>query len=209
LTLDAWTRAHVTGVILNGGASRRLGPDKTLLRIGGRTLIERTLDTFAALFDEILVVGRPEACPAHPALTRALADAVPGAGPLAGVFTGLREMSRPFGFFAACDMPRLNAEVVHSQIEVLRTAPTYAVVPAWNGLWEPLHALYSQDCLPAARRQLNVGDYRILSFYDSVRVTFWDAVAAGVDPAVFANVNTKSDLAVLLGEEERKEWMGG
>ena len=200
MTLDAWIRADIAGVILNGGASRRLGRDKAMLRIGGRTLIERTLDELARLFDEILVVGRPESCPCHPAVTRALDDAIPGTGPLGGLFTGLREMSRPFGFFVACDMPRLDAQVIRREIEVLRAAPAEAVVPAWNGLWEPLHALYSQDCLPAARRQLNVGDYRIRSFFDAVRVTFWDVVAAGIDPAVFTNVNTKADLAVLQGE---------
>jgi len=65
---------------------------------------------------------------------------------------------------------------------------------------EPLHAAYSQDCLPAARRQIEKGDLRIRGFYDEVNVLFWDILAEGLSPRAFTNVNTKSDLAALLGE---------
>jgi molybdopterin-guanine dinucleotide biosynthesis protein A len=195
-----WIRPNVSGILLNGGASTRLGRDKALLRIDGRTLLDRAADVLATLFDEILVIGRPEACGNHPAIRRALPDAIPGAGPLGGIYTGLLEMSRPFGFFVACDMPWLDAGVIRRQIDVLEANPADAVVPCWNSFWEPLHALYSQECLPAARRQLATGDYRIRGFFDAVNVLFWDIAAEGIGPRPFTNVNTKADLAALLRE---------
>jgi len=196
--LDGWIRANVSGIVLNGGESVRFGRDKTRERVGGRTLIERVLDTLGSLFGEVLVVGRPETAPAHPAVTEALPDAVPGVGPLGGICTGLEAMSRPVGFFAACDMPWLDAGVIRRQLALFREGCADAVVPCWDGYWEPLHAAYAVACLPAAREQLARCDYRIRSFFDAVRVRFWDVRAEGLSTRPFTNVNTKSDLAALL-----------
>jgi molybdopterin-guanine dinucleotide biosynthesis protein A len=198
--VNDWAHASVSGIILNGGASARFGCDKATFRIRGRTMLERALGRLAALFGEILVVGRPEACSPHPALTRAIPDAIDGAGPLGGIYTGLLAMSRPFGFFAACDMPCLDPRVIRRQLSLARTTQADAVVPAWDGYWEPLHAVYSQDCVPAARRQLESGDFRIRGFFEAVDVVFWDIRAEGIATRPFTNVNTKSDLAALLGD---------
>ncbi|MFW6161746.1 MAG: molybdenum cofactor guanylyltransferase, partial [Planctomycetota bacterium] len=143
MTLDEWIRASVTGLVLNGGASVRLGRDKATLPVEGRTLIERGLDHMALLFDEIVVVGRPEGLAPHPAVTQAVPDAVPGVGPLGGIATGLATMERRWGFFVACDMPRLDPEVMRRQLAVLRETRAEAVVPCWDGFWEPLHAAYA------------------------------------------------------------------
>ena len=203
----SWIRRNISGIVLNGGQSRRMGRDKAALRLGGRSLIERTLDILATLFDEILVIGRPlpvsVSSPGtrHAARgTRIVPDAIPCAGPLGGIYTGLLAMSKPWGFFVACDMPCLDADVIRRQLGMLAVTDADAVVPAWDGYWEPLHAAYSQDCLPAARRQIEKGDLRIRGFYDEVNVLFWDIRAEGLSPRAFTNVNTKSDLAALLGE---------
>ena len=199
-----WIRANVCGVVLNGGASVRLGRDKALLRIEGRTLTERALDCLATLTDELLLVGRPEAAPDHPALSRAVADAVTDAGPLAGICTALGEATRPHAFVVACDMPWLDAAVIRRQLAVLRETGADAVVPRWEGYWEPLHAVYSRACLDPARSQIAAGDYRIRSFFDAVGVHFWDIAAEGISTRPFTNINTKSDLAAVLEHASRQ-----
>jgi molybdopterin-guanine dinucleotide biosynthesis protein A len=221
----------VSGIILNGGASRRFGSDKSALILDGRPLLQRTVDVLAGLFDEIPLVGRPAPpAPADPTdptdrlhssahaargtrhvlsshasrITHHVPDAIPGAGPLGGIYTGLLAMTRPFGFFVACDMPLLDPAVIRRQLEVLRGSEADAVVPTWDGYWEPLHAAYSQDCLPAVRRQTESGDLRIRRFFGSVNVLYWNVVAEGISPRAFANVNTKGDLVALLGGDP--EW---
>lgn len=206
--MNDWARANVAGIILNGGASRRFGSDKSALILNGRSILARTLDVLGSLFGELLIVGRPVS---FSPLTRhalrftcQLPDFVPGAGPLGGIYTGLLAMTRPFGFFVACDMPLLDPAVIRRQLQVLRESAADAVVPKWNGYWEPLHAAYSQDCLPAVRRQIESGDFRIRSFFAAVNVLYWDVVAEGISPRAFANINTKSDLAALLGEDAER-----
>ena len=215
-----WIRRNVSGIVLNGGLSRRMGSDKCGLVVGGRSLIERTLDVLAKLFDEILVVGRPipDAIAGSPVsrhasrVTRHVPDAIPGSGPLAGIYTGLLAMTRPLGFFVACDMPCLDPEVIRRQIDVARASDADVVVPCWEDrrvqvctpYVEPLHALYSQDCLPAARRQIESGDFRIRGFFRHVKVLFWDVRAEGISTKPFTNINTKSDLAALLGPSAQR-----
>ena len=198
--MSDWTRRNVAGIVLNGGASVRLGTDKAVLEVAGRTLLERAVDVLAMLFDEVLVVGRPQTCPPHPAVSRAVPDSVPGIGPLGGIVTALEAMSRPFGFVVACDMPCLDPAVIRRQLRVLRTSDCDAVVPAWDGYWEPLHAVYAHTCLPAARSQVAAGNYRIRSFFGQIDVHFWDVAAEGISTRPFTNVNTKSDLAALLAD---------
>jgi len=193
-----WIRDNVSGIVLNGGASVRLGVDKASILLHGRTLLERVLDVLAVVFDDVLLVGRPEAARDHPAVSRALADAAAGIGPLGGIATGLGAMSRPVGFFVACDMPWLDAEVIRRQLRVLRQTNAEAVVPQWDGYWEPLHAAYSRACLLAAEARIAAGDHRIRSFFDHVDVHFWDVAAADIGTRAFTNVNTKHDLAALL-----------
>jgi len=203
MNLDDWIRRNVSGIVLNGGHSRRMGTDKASLRIAGRTLLDHTLDLLSGLFDETLVVGRPiPSFPTHASrITRHVPDSIPGAGPLGGIYSGLLAMSHPFGFFVACDMPCLDPRVIRRQFDVLRETGADAVVPCWNGYWEPLHAAYSQDCLPAARQQLEEGDLRIRSFFPRITAHFWDIRAAGLSPRSFANVNTKADLIALFGQD--------
>jgi len=200
LSISGWTRRHVSGIILNGGESTRLGRDKAALVIDGRTLLEHAVEKLARCFDEILLVGRPDAFPDHPAITQAIPDIIPDAGPLGGIYTGLLAMSRPYGLFVACDMPCLDARVIRRQVEVLRASNVDAVVPCWNGYREPLHAIYSRACLLAVRRRLASGDYRIRGFFDEVRVLLWNVLAEGISTRPFTNVNTRSDLAAVVGE---------
>ena len=203
--MSDWARDNVSGIILNGGASRRFGSDKAALVVDGRSLLERTIGELATLFGEILVVGRPISASlvTRHALrvTRHVPDSIPGAGPLGGIYTGLLAMTRPFGFFVACDMPCLDAAVIRRQLEVLRESGADAVVPSWDGYWEPLHAAYSQDCLPAARRQIEEGDFRIRSFFPRVNVVLWDIRAEGLSPRPFTNLNTRDDLVALFGPD--------
>jgi molybdopterin-guanine dinucleotide biosynthesis protein A len=102
---------RVSGVILAGGASRRLERNKALERVGGQTLIERVMDSIAPLTTEVLVVvGEPEQATAlHlPSTVRAVSDSYPGRGSLGGIFTGVDASAERWSLVVACDMPFLN-----------------------------------------------------------------------------------------------------
>ncbi len=193
---------RVSGAVMAGGVSRRLGRDKALESIGGKRLIERVLETLTPLTAEILVVvAHPEQAEALslPPSVGVLTDAYPKRGSLGGIFTGLRASAEPWSLVVACDMPFLNSTLLRRLIE--GRAGVDAVIPRLGGRPEPLHALYSKACLEPMERMLTAGQLKIAPLFDKVKVRYLDEEAIDrIDPKhlSFFNINTRADLEEAL-----------
>jgi FdhD protein len=183
----------VTGVILAGGASRRMGSDKALLPYEGGRFIEAVYKKMAVLFSEVLIVGQnPGKYPFLPC--RQVPDLVPGGGVLAGVQSALVNSGNPAIFVVACDMPFLNEDLI--RLLCSRFEGFDVVLPVSDSGGEPLHAVYLRSCLPAIEVCLNRGDRRIVSFFPQVRVRkISPGEIAVIDPEYdsFRNINTPEE----------------
>jgi molybdopterin-guanine dinucleotide biosynthesis protein A len=188
----------VSGVIMAGGASWRLGRNKALERIGGKALIERVIDSLAPLTTEVLVVvAQPQQAAAFrlPPSVRVVSDRYPGRGSLGGIFTGLAASAEPWSLVVACDMPFLNRKLLRHLIG--ESSNVDAVVPLLGGQIEPLHALYSKACLGPMERMVRTGDLKIAPLFEAVRVRYLDeGTIDRIDPRhlSFFNINTQADL---------------
>lgn len=184
----------VTGVILAGGESRRMGRNKALLTVDGITLIERVYRIMAPLFHEVVIVtNTPEEYPFLPC--RKVADIYPGEGSIAGLHAGLAASRTERIFVAACDMPFLNPDLI--RLLCNSADGTDAVVPLNSaGLREPLHAVYAGTSRTEVRRLLEQGDRSILLLFDriSTRQVEWEEIKGIAGAAEsFRNVNTPEE----------------
>lgn len=192
----------VSGVVLAGGQSRRLGRDKRLEPIGGQPLIRRVIDRVSGLADEVLVVvADPAAAESLPlgSWHRSAPDIYPGKGSLGGIFSGVTSARHEWSLVVACDMPFLNIELLRLMLS-LRDGVD-AVVPVLEGRPEPTHALYSKACLPHIEDRLKADDLKISRFYDQVRVHYVpEEKIDTLDPErlSFFNVNSPVDLDKAL-----------
>ena len=186
------------GIVVAGGASRRMGRDKSLLRLDGATLLERAVATLAEVFDEVLVAGGDA-----PGGARAVRDIFPGIGPLGGIHAGLEATDRAAAFVVACDMPLLDAGVIAKQIALWQETDADALVPVAGGRPEPLHAIYAARCLTAIEDQIGRGDHCVRTLFESVRVRFWEPDPS--DARSFANVNTPEEWAAITRAGQAKE----
>lgn len=193
----------LTGVVLAGGKSRRLGQDKALLRLwgeGGPTLLEVVISRLKAVCEEVLVVSDgPRPWPALPAPI--VFDRYPGGGALGGLYTGLLEASFPFILAVACDMPFLSVSLLAYMAGLPRRYDVLIprLTDTRGGLshLEPLHALYGRPCLGPMRDILERGERRIIRFFPQMRVRYLEPEEwARFDPAglSFRNINTPQDL---------------
>ena len=159
---------EASAIVLAGGQSRRLGMDKTALRIGGKTMLARTVELVASFCREVVIVTNTPETHSHP-LARSVSDIFPGKGVLGGIYSGLAVARCSCAVVVAADMPFLNrALLLHL---VSRAGEADVVAPVVGGQAEPLHAVYRDTCLTPMRRQLlGAGAPRIISFFPDVRV---------------------------------------
>ena len=190
---------EVTGILLAGGKSRRMGEDKRYLVVGEQTLLERGLHVLRSVFREVLVVVAQDSPPLG-IDARIVRDLVPGCGSLGGLYTGLMQATTPCVFVVACDMPFLNQAVI-AQFTNRRAITVDIVMAKLAGRLHPMHALYGKECLPVMEQMIQARQLKIQEIvsYPSLRVQYvTEADLFAVDPSArsFYNVNTPADLEV-------------
>jgi molybdopterin-guanine dinucleotide biosynthesis protein A len=187
---------EVSGVLLAGGKSRRMGEDKRYLAVGEQTLLERGLEVLQSIFREVLVVIAQDSPPLC-IDARVVRDLVPDCGSLGGLYTGLTQATTPYIFVAACDMPFLNQTVIAQFTN--RRATADIVIAKLDDRLHPMHALYSKRCLPALEQMIRARQLKIQEIVSqsSLRVRYvTEADLLTIDPSgrSFYNVNTMADL---------------
>lgn len=188
---------EVAAIVLAGGKSRRLGRRKALETIGGKSLIERVIDRLEPLTNQILIVtSRAQFALPFDSRAKKLVDVYPDKGPLGGIYTGLLASTSFYGVVVACDMPFLNTELLHYLVEL---SPNYdAVVPRLaEDRVQPLHAVYSKNCLETMKIRLEQNQWGVTSFLNTLKVRYVDqADCQRFDPQLlsFFSVNDQLEL---------------
>jgi molybdopterin-guanine dinucleotide biosynthesis protein A len=196
------TSSTVSGIILAGGQSRRMGRDKALIDFQGRPLIAQVIATLCELTNDVLIVSNRSDVYGPlggPTGVRVVADYDPPCGPLGGIAAGLQAMDAELAIVVACDMPFLNVPLLRWLID--QAAGYEAVVPQTGAEYEPLHAIYRRTCYDPIVRRIERGDRRVISFFADVRLRpIEEAAWRVIDPAgrSLVNLNTPGDLGLWM-----------
>ena len=191
----------MTGVILAGGKSKRMGTNKAFLEINGQRMIDQIVDIFKNTFEEGILVTNSPIEYLHLDL-RIVTDLVPNKGALGGIFTGLFYASFHHIFVTACDMPFLNKGFIDYMVS--KAGNFDAVVPLSSDGLEPLHAIYSKRCIRHIETQLESDDLKITNFYPKVRVkeiSHHEILSFDPKSSLFFNINTTEDMEKVRGEK--------
>ena len=191
----------VGGLLLTGGASRRMGRDKALLEIRGQRLVDRAAERLSLSAGPVLEVG-----PGWSTLP-AVREEPPGAGPLAALSAGANAL-RALGhagpvLLLAVDMPNVSVGF----LRYLASKPvSLSVVPRVDGVPQPLCARFSPDVLAGIDELLAQGARSLRALLESIgdRNVSWvepDEWTQLAGPDELADVDTPADLRRLFGQE--------
>jgi molybdopterin-guanine dinucleotide biosynthesis protein A len=193
-----WTiRREATAIVLAGGRSSRMGRDKALLPVGGRTMIEHVVDQLRPHFAEILVsAGEPER---YTFLGLEIAvDHKPGLGPMAGVASALARSRHEVNFVVSCDLASVPVDLMSRLLREARTGADVIVPVTANSHYEPLFAVYRRRVRPLLERALEGGARKLDSIYDGCETRTMPLRA----DEVLRNINTAGDYRRLIEERE-------
>ena len=177
------------GFVLAGGRSSRMGTDKALLPVRGRTMLEHMAAQVLAAAGNVTIIADPARYSRFG--LPVVADQRQGCGPLGGIVTALGVSEQPWNLITACDMPDLDAPFLIGLLDQafgLRD-PCDCVAPLGPAGLEPLCAVYHRDAMPKLRAAL---DRKILKMR-TVIASLETHLVAVADPRRFRNVNTPGD----------------
>ena len=188
--------SDVTGVLLAGGKSRRMGEDKRFILVGQRTLFERSCAVLCELFEQVCVVIAQDS-PSLQTDVPVVRDLIPDCGSLGGLYTGLRLAKTQHIFLAACDMPFLNPDVIRYMVHLKDQADI--VISRWVTRLQPTHAVYGRNCLPVIEEMMKFHNRKIHGMigHPALRVSFIterEIQQIDHDGRSMFNINTPSDL---------------
>ena len=193
---------RVTGIVLAGGTSRRMGTDKRSVVVDGVPMLVRAVRAVGTVADTVLVACRREDPPA-PGLMAGLDahivhDRFENAGPLAGIEAGLSASVGDVAIVVAADMPCLSAAVLRHLAISLRASPRVgATVVRTSTGPEPLLAAYRPEVVGEIRRLLDSGERRVMALLGAIQVRYVGPGAwMPLDPArrTATSVNRPDDL---------------
>ncbi len=177
--------------MLVGGRSRRQGRNKALEQFGGKSLIQHVIDSVSQVDDDILVVAASKShLPKLDPRIRIVNDRYPVGGVLVGILTGLKASKSQYSLAVSCDMPFLNIDLIQYLTSLSRGFD--AVIPRIGKMIEPLHAVYSRNCIDPIQAQIELGNLKISDVLDKSIVRYIERD----DPQhlSFININSEEDL---------------
>lgn len=167
--------------------------------IAGKSLIERAIGRLSLLSQEILIVISQRQARSSKSLSypnaKTVVDLYPAKSSLGGIYTGLVHSTNFLNLVVACDMPFLNLGLLRYMVDV---APGFdVVIPRIGDKMEPLHAIYSKNCLGPMKNLIEQDNLKVTGFFDAVKVRYVEKGELDrFDPEhlSFFNINTKADL---------------
>jgi len=197
-------RLGISGAILAGGKSKRLGEDKALVKIGDIPLIERAVQAIKPVISQPMIITNTPKKFDYLNLP-IYRDIIPNLGPLGGIYTALNYATDNHVLVMACDLPNVTTRI----IQVLWDRGSHQdilVLDAGFGL-EPLCAVYSKRCIPVIKDQIEKGELKVTDFFPKIQKVEVLKLKEIEDRSSgrFLNINTPADRRLaekIFGSED-------
>ncbi|QGY43282.1 NTP transferase domain-containing protein [Maribellus comscasis] len=182
---------QLTGIILAGGKSSRMGKDKALLELKEQTLLQRAIHFCQSFCDEILISSNSLEHEVEG--IQIVSDEISDCGPIGGIYSCLKKSKNDWNFVISVDAPFVEMDFV--SFLVAQKDSFDAVVPVHKNGREPLIALYHKKLLPVIETRLITGDYKMQFLLQKVHTNYIDAKGwIKKYPRLFFNINYPEDL---------------
>ena len=185
-------KKNITGIVLAGGKSSRMGSDKGLLTINDKTFVEHVIVAMKPLVDKIIIVSNNKDYDQFG--YRRVDDSIKDSGPLAALYSGLKHSETEFNLVLSCDIPMIKTEILKKLVDADLENHEVVQIES-NTKTMPLIAMYKKQCMHKCLELLQQGERRLRVAVNELK-TKTIIINAEFDQFV-KNVNTKEDLKTI------------
>lgn len=193
-------KTKITGIILAGGKSSRMGAEKGLIPFKGKPMIEYAIEALSPFCDEILISANTLSY--NFLGFEVIKDEIPNSGPMGGIYSCMKHSKNELNFVLTCDMPLVTPKIVSQIIDCIDNYEV--VIPCHGGeYFEPLCAVYHKNILPEVEKFIQTGNFKIPDLIKNVKTfKIMTGIENGLDQKSFFSVNSKADMNKLLRLEK-------
>jgi molybdopterin-guanine dinucleotide biosynthesis protein A len=185
---------QITGIILAGGLSSRMGTDKALMKIGEKTLLENAVEICKPVCSSIIISSNKQAHKFKEYLL--VKDEIPDCGPMGGIYSAIKKSKTNWNFVLSVDSPFVKSTFIKSLFS--EKEGFNCVVPVHPIGKEPLIALYHKNVLPEIEGRIKVGENKLHDLFDALNPNFFDSQNWLVKyPNLFYNINRPEDFLAV------------
>lgn len=186
-------KKNITGIILSGGKSSRMGTDKGFLPFNGKPFMQHGIDALKPLVAEVFIVSNNKE---HDIFgLKRIDDVIENAGPLAGIYSGLKQSKTDYNLVLSCDIPLINSNILQKLIDAIDDTAEIIQIES-QGKTMPLIALYKKTCEPKFLRLLNKGERRLQFAVNQCQVK--NVMLNNEESYFTQNINTPEQLNAIL-----------
>lgn len=191
-------KEEVTGIILAGGKSSRLGQNKGLAHFRSKPLVSYAISALEPICTKIVISANNDLDEYQKFGFETITDEIKNIGPMGGLITCLKKSTTRFNFVLACDTPNVSSDLF---IYLLNNIENFqmAIPEHGNGLIEPLIGCYTTNILWYMEEAVKAGDYSLRGLINRIRIkkVKIDDTLPFFKNDLFYNVNTPNQLKGL------------
>lgn len=189
------TEEKLTGFILAGGKSSRMGTDKALLSYHGKPLLNNAIELILPFCDTVLVSGNKKEYSVSG--IEPVPDIYEDCGPISGIFSVLNHSTTEWNIVLSVDMPFITRKLIE---QLIANKNGDCVVPKHSLGVEPLIGLYNKSAIETIRQMIESGDFRMTKLLSALNTNYLDCnFLLKEQPNLFLNVNRTDDYQLISG----------
>ena len=188
---------NINGIILAGGQSRRMGQPKAFMEFQGKPFIRYCIDALKPLVNEIIVVSDDAKFDMFE--IHRINDEVKNAGPLAGLFTGLKYSKASYNLVLSCDVPCIETSILQKLIDAMDSEIDMVQTES-EGNTHPLIAIYQKSCALKLKSLLDQGERSLRGAVNQLNSK--TIHLNGHEALQLKNINTLEEYKALKHEAE-------
>ena len=183
----------LTGIILAGGMSSRMGQDKGLMQFRGKQMVQYSIELLSQFTSQILISSNNHLY--NQFNFPVIADTYKNCGPIGGLHASLSATTTKWNIILSCDAPFVDPMLFLSMQKMI--VDQDAIVPKHEKGFEPLFGIYNRRIFPFLEEKIKMQDFKLQKILKERNICYFDATdLLKLKSNLFSNINSPEDLII-------------